>query len=68
MPTRKEDNDDERQARIDAMVEEHQKQLERFNQAKVLSHRAQAHARIARALAVESRLFREQGRRTRKRA
>ena len=35
--------------RIDAMVEEHQKQLERLNQAKVLSHRAQAHARIARA-------------------
>jgi hypothetical protein len=42
--------------------------VELFNQAKALSYRAQAHARIARALAVESRLFREQGRRTRRRA
>jgi hypothetical protein len=67
MPTRKEDNDDERQARIDEMLEEHQKQLERSVEAKILAQRAQVRARIAHAL-VESRRRREQSRRTRKRA
>lgn len=51
MPTRKEDNDDERQARIDAMVEMHQRRLDRSNKAKVLVHRAQVRARLAQALA-----------------
>ena len=69
MPTRKEDNDDERQARIDEMLEEHLKQIERSDQATVLAHSAQARARIAQALVDESRHRREQqSRRTRKRA
>ena len=69
MPTRKEDNDDERQARIDEMLEEHLKQVERSDQAVVLAHRAQARARIEQALVDESRHRREQqSRRPRKRA
>ena len=68
MPTRKEDNDDERLARIDAMVEMHQKRLDRSEKANVFARRAQARARLAVALAVESLQLRERRRRTRKRA
>ena len=67
MPTRKEDNDDERQARVDEMLEEHQKQLARSEDARIFAQRAQVSARIAHALA-ESGRRREQNRRTRKRA
>jgi len=67
MPTRKDDNDDERQARIDEMLEEHQKQLARSDEARIHAHRAEVRARIAHAL-VESGRRREQSRRARKRA
>jgi hypothetical protein len=55
MPTRKEDNEDERQARVDAMLEEHRKLIQRADHAQVTVRLAQVRARMAQVLAFESR-------------
>jgi hypothetical protein len=66
MSTRKEDNDDERQARVDAMVEEHKRLLERSDQAKTIVRLAHVRARMAQALAIAARQRKEEPRRRRK--
>lgn len=66
MPTRKEDNDDERQARIDAMVEEHKKLIDRSDHAKNMVRIAQVRAHMAQALAIALRRRKEEPRRRRK--
>ena len=66
MPTRKEDNDDERQARIDAMVEEHRKLIARTDHAKTMVRIAQVRARLAQAVAIALRQRKEEPRRRRK--
>jgi hypothetical protein len=68
MPTRKEDNDYERQVRVDAMVEAHQKLLERAAKANTFVRLAKVRAEVARAFAIKSRQLAEQRRRPRKRA
>jgi hypothetical protein len=67
MPTRKEDNDDERQARIDAMVEAHKKLLDRSGQAQTMVRIAQVRARMAQAVAIALRQRKEEPRRRRRR-
>jgi len=66
MPTRKEDNDDERQARVDAIVEERKKLVERSRNAEILVRLAHVRAHMAHALAIESRARKEPTRRRRK--
>jgi hypothetical protein len=68
MPTRKEDNDFERQVRIDAMIEAHQKLLERAARAKAFVQLAKVRARVAQALAIQSRQLGNARLRPRKRA
>jgi len=66
MPTRKEDNEDERRARVDAMLEEHRKLIQRSDQAQAGVRLAQIRAQMARVLSIESHQPAQQRRRSRK--